>query len=135
MKKAITFLSIILLSSAYALPPKPPACPNVIEIKNKGLSNNLAQDSNGNWYAGRTSEFYGTSQQWTFVIGNIFAKSKVDALAEAYEALQTIVYVSGPDLAPSQKWLCLYTNHEGYPTGALYPPINGSFSIALGYRK
>lgn len=135
MKKTLILLSCILLTSAYASPPMPASCPDVMMIKAKGLSNNLAQDSNGNWYAGRNAEFYGTSQKWTFVIGNIFAKSKVEALAEAYEALQSIVYVSGPTKAPSEKWLCLYSNPEGFPTGAIYPPINNSFSASLEYLK
>ena len=128
MKKTLILLVCLSLTSAYAFPPMPASCPNVIQIKSRGLSNNLAQDSNGHWYAGRTAEFYGTPQKWTFVIGDIFANSKVEALAEAYEALQSIVYVSGPVKAPSEKWLCLYSNREGFPTGAIYPPINNSLA-------
>ncbi len=135
MKMAFILLSMLLVTAIYAMPPKPASCPSIIEIKAKGLSNNLAQDSNGHWYAGRTAQFYGTPQKWTFVIGDIFANSKAEALAEAYEALQSIIYVSGPEIAPSQKWLCLYSNAEGFPTGALFPPINDSLSALSGYLK
>lgn len=128
MKKGLIVL-LFAITSSYGLPQKPALCPDVAKIKQVGLSQNLARDSNGHWYAGRTAQFYGTQQQWTFVIGNIFANSKVEAIAEAYEALQSIVYVSGPDMAPSQKWLCLYSNAEGYPTGAITPPIDNLLRV------
>lgn len=128
MKKGLIVL-LLAISSCYALPPKPAMCPSVIEIKNIGLSDNMARDSNGHWYAGRTAEHYNTPERWTFVIGNIFANSKVEALAEAYEALQSIVYVSGPIMAPSDKWLCLYSNAEGYPSGAITPPNDNPLRI------
>jgi hypothetical protein len=130
--KMISVILALFLTTAYSLPPKPAFCPHIMQIKARGLSHHLAQDSNGHWYAGRTAEFYGTPQQWTFVIGDIFANSKIEALAEAYEALTSIVYVSGPDIAPSQKWLCLYANAEGFPTGAIYPPIN---DLASGFIR
>lgn len=124
-------LASLFITSAYAHPPKPAMCPDVAMIKAGGLSNNLARDSNGKWYAGRTAMYYGTPSLWTFVIGDIFANSKTEAIAEAYEALQSLTFVSGPDKAPSEKWLCLYSNSEGFPSGALTPPID--FPLSNNY--
>lgn len=122
MKKWIPIITILLASTSFA--DAPLKCPDVNIIKQVGLSHNLAQDNNGNWYAGRTSQHYGTPQKWTFVIGNIFAPDKQKAILEANEALATLSFKSGPMQAPSQKWLCLYDNDEGFPSGALTPPIN-----------
>jgi len=120
MKKWI-FLIALLSSTSYALTP---TCPNASVIKAVGLSNNLARDQNGHWYAGRTAQHYGTPFKWTFVIGDIRAPTKQKALHEAYEALYTLSFKSGPMSAPSNKWLCLYDNDEGFPSGAVTPPIS-----------
>jgi hypothetical protein len=136
MKKGILLLILLGFfnnSEALPRPAQPERCPDVSVIQSRGLSQNLARDSNGKWYAGRTAEAYNTDQLWTFVIGDIFASSQVDALAEAYEALQSLVSMGDPVAAPSGKWLCLYKNAEGLPSGAIYPPINEPPFIKITY--
>lgn len=118
----------LVITPVYAA--QPLVCPNADIIKQVGLSNHLARDNNGDWYAGRTEQHYGTKEQWTFVIGGIKAPDKQKAILEANEALSSLSFKAGPTKAPSQKWLCLYDNDEGLPSGAVTPPINqlSSFS-------
>lgn len=118
----VTFL-LLFVSTVYAERP-PRRCPTVEQIQKVGLSSNLVQDAEGKWYAGRSSQAYGTCQKWTFVIGGISAPNKQKALLEASEALATLRYLSGPSRAPAQKWLCVYDNDEQIMSGAVTPPIN-----------
>ena len=122
MRIIILLLSLLFVSNTYSEDLK--KCPTVNMIKLIGLSHNLIQDSNGRWYAGRTSQYYGTKEKWTFVIGEINAKNKIDAYSKAIQALLSLTYQSGPMRAPSDKWLCLYHNNKGYPAGAITPPIS-----------
>ncbi len=121
MKKGLLILLLVTSVNTFSSPTQ---CPLVSKIQNAGLSNNLVQDQNGLWYAGRTHEHYGTPYKWTFVIGEIKAPDRVKALLEGYEALSTLSYKSGPTKAPSGKWLCLYNNDEGFASGAITPPID-----------
>src|SRR6185295_2453869 len=93
--KKLFLLLILLPISVYAI-----NCPRVIRLQEVGLSNNLVQDNNKRWYAGRTSQHYETPELWTFVIGDIGARDAVEALAEAKEALDTLSFNRGPFKGP-----------------------------------
>jgi hypothetical protein len=116
--KKLLFLLIFFPLITYAI-----NCPRIVRLKEVGLSSNVVQDNNGRWYAGRTSQNYETPEQWTFVIGDIGARDKVEALQEAQEALETLSFHSGPFKGPADKWICLYDNSEGFPAAAVTPPI------------
>ncbi len=128
MKYCILLASLL---SSVVLANPPTSCPTVDNIKEVGLSTNLARDAYGHWFAGRTSQFYGTAHKWTFVIGDISARTKEEALASAYQALVTLAHLSGPFKSTSNKWLCLYTNDFQLPAGAITPPINALQDINL----
>lgn len=122
MKELVCVLGLVS-GLVYADQP-PHRCPNVAILQEVGLSDNLVRDNDGKWYAGRTSQDYGTRQHWTFVIGGISAPTKQKALLEANEALATLRYHSGPSKAPADKWLCLYDNDDDLPSGAVTPPVS-----------
>jgi hypothetical protein len=114
-------LSLITLN-AYA---QPVVCPSVSAIQSVGLSNRLAQDNDGKWYAGRVSQYYGTSDQWTFVIGGISAPNKQKAIEFANLALSSLHLITpNPVKITGGKYACKYSNDFDYLSGAITPPIN-----------
>ncbi len=129
-----TILLAVLLSPLFSsiVSAQPPdVCPDVPVIQSVGLSKNLVQDAAGKWYAGRTAQLYDTPQKWTFVIGGISARNSAEALAMANAALNTLVYISGPNPTSADKYICLYRNRYNFPSGAITPPIDISPAINI----
>ena len=112
--------------SASDMPPQPNMCPAVGAIKPIGVSHATRQIAKM-WFAGRRSNLYGTSDQWTFIVGNIPAKNKTEAFNAAMVGLKTLSFMSGPFYDVQwNRWFCLYNTANGLPALAINPTIDSS---------
>lgn len=116
------FILLLFSTFCFGQPSLPSSCPDVIDIQMVGLSNNVVIDNIGHYWAGRNNQFYNTPLMWTFAIGDIYAPTPAAALAEAKEALLSLKYLTGPVIIFHDEWLCLYSNDEGFQSGAVTPP-------------
>ena len=119
-------------SLAYAeIPPRPASCPGVASIQQTPF---LAseQEKNGKYMAVQISS-YDTYNAWGFVIGEIVASSKEDALNKANSVIYTLHFNSGPSYFDKQnEWVCLYDVGNNYLALALTPlPSNAVTGSAL----
>jgi hypothetical protein len=128
MKKGLLVLLLLMCADGNA---SPLTCPSTSQIQQVGLSKQLIQDNNGRWYAGRTIQNYGTPEQWTFIIGGIRARNESSAYFMAQHALKSLRSITRPVPVPADKWLCLYSNHAGYLSGAITPPVTGHSIIGI----
>lgn len=133
MKKLLVASLFFLSTASIAqglLPPQPLTCPDVSAIQNVGVSHTTLQIDN-RWFAGRRHQAYGTTDLWTFLLGNIVAMTSVDAYNKAVQALPTLTFRMGP-FTSSDHWVCLYnTDVHNLPAVAITLPI--AFSDAPLY--
>ena len=128
-----TFIVSLTAQLAFAftaneLPPQPGVCPAVSAIKPIGVSHSTRQVAKM-WFAGRRNNLYGTSDQWTFIVGNIAAANTTDAFDKAMVGLKTLSFQTGPFYDVQwNRWFCLYNTNGGLPALAINPPLDSSSS-------
>jgi hypothetical protein len=123
MKKYL-YLLVLLPTVVYAVGIKPMKCPSAKSIKSISINQTLFKDGNGNWYGGRSKQYYDTSDIWTFVIGNIRANNNKDAYRFALRAMRSLSFYDGPMRGRNdQEWVCLYRNNEDYLALTVTPPL------------
>ena len=124
--RLITALSLplcLLTFNTQAKPPEPQVCPRASDIRAIGVSHNMVEEGHHLWFTGRRDQKYGTTSNWTFLMGKIPATSVNDAYGKAVVALTTLQFSGGPVIGPLDKWVCYYRNDKGYPAIAVNPPI------------
>lgn len=105
----------------------PTSCPSVDEFKNTGVSS-FMRDDDGTWETLNWKDGFGTTLDWTFVIGDISADFPSDALAKGNAAISGLLYKYGPvnmgtDTDPM--WYCIYQNpNNGVMGGAVTPHVD-----------
>lgn len=118
---------LLALGMAYATQPIPHPipqnCPSVAAIQAVGVSMNAFQDDDGLWFTGRRNQMYGTSSNWTLIVGGIAASSSNDAFSKATATLSGLRFAVGPVAGPLGKWLCYYQPVSNYAVVTVNPPI------------
>lgn len=129
MKKYLplaSLASVVLLVAPIAEAqsiPQPQMCPSAANIRAVGVSRNTIQDGNGLWITGRRNQAYGTTNQWTFLLGNIPASNISDAYNKAAAALPSLILLVGPVKDTLGRWSCVYNTAQGYMAVTITPPI------------
>ncbi len=116
-------LFLLTINTEAAPFPQPQVCPDVASIQNVGVSHRMVQETSFNWFTGRRDQKYNTDYNWTFLIGKIPAATVDQAYNLAVLGLSSLSFTLGPVIGPLEKWVCYYSNAEGFPAVAVSPPI------------
>ena len=133
---AATILALSLPQLVQAaIPPQPQRCPTAAAIQAVGVSRNMIQDNDGLWVTGRRNQKYGTTDDWTFLIGKFPATTANQAYTKAVTAMTTLNFQMGPLNGPLSKWICWYSTAEGYTATAINPPITSNVEPGVFLKK
>lgn len=135
MKRHLFLVTILSLTILFSMNAKaniaiaePQNCPDVSAMKSAGVSKNVLTLHSGLWLAGRRDQLYNTPNHWAFLVGNIKADNATQAYSSAAKSLDSLIFAFGPFLGPLGKWICTYTNAQGYTVVTLTPPLLGSLN-------
>ena len=124
---SIIATTLLTLSTAHALPPKPDKCPSVSALQSIALER-AEKDNDGKWGAGVMRNNYDTKDSWTFVVGDIQADDESDAMNKARDAMTSLHFSEGPK-PMFDMWFCMYKNDKNYVSVAVNPPLDGMRAI------
>lgn len=133
IKLLVAATALALVSSAYALPPKPVKCPSEDAIRAGGLSKEVVeQDKDGTWLVALIKSKYDTKDSWSFVVGKIPATDRAEAYRKAVASLATVTFKQGPlPVTQIKRWACMYGTSQNYIAVAVTPDLTGGFVNAL----
>ena len=133
--KALTAtLALIAAQSVYAQQ-APTTCPDVSAFRSTGVSS-AYQMQPPLWVGVEKKNFYGTDNEWTFVVGEFDAQNATDALAQANAAISTLSYVSGPKQITLGVWMCDYEDQDQNISGtAISPALDDITHIGKFLRR
>lgn len=126
--KKFFFSLAILAACINAQASTPPAkCPSVNALQ-QSVFNDAEQDEEGVWEVDVMKNNYDTQDGWSFILRNIFANGRADAIKRATAALKHISFETGP-VSSAGFWMCIYSTSEGYQGVTVTPPLVDSLHI------
>jgi hypothetical protein len=121
---AILFLSFS--QQGMAAYPKPESCPSVAALQAVGVSY-MVKESDF-WYGAVDSNHYGTSDNWTFGVGDFWVSDESEAKQQAITAMGLLRFQKGPiPLEGSVAWMCSYNDQAGHWAVAITPTLDHGF--------
>lgn len=125
MTMSIALITIFSAPLAFAdSPSKKNQCPSVEAIKQVGL-NDVRLLADSTWAAANLRNNYGTSFEWTFVLGSDYKKVKNldEARQRAMQELQTLTFESGPHYNEAGDAACIFNTNRIKGVIAITPPL------------
>lgn len=115
-------VGLFAANMSYAdTPPRPTQCPSVNVLKNYRFP--IVQQKSNNTYSLATyPDLFGTDYKYNWILTTEVKVKKQSPQAFAYDGLQTLVYMTGPNLVDG-KWTCNYVNADEQFYTAISPII------------
>lgn len=104
-------LALIIANTAFAETNAPTSCPFPSAFKNIAITN-VMKDEDGSWLGVEWKNNFGTTNEWTFAVGDIEAESAGDALVQVNTTINELSYQQGPIKGGNDNitmWICIYS--------------------------
>ncbi len=112
--KKLLIASLLIPTLAFAFSNRPDKCPSVVALQAVPLNLIETTDQANMFRIGVAHNQYDTTNDWSFIMNDVFGTSKIDAWQRANIALQTLSFVSGPSVQmDGAAWSCSYHNDSG----------------------
>lgn len=122
---------LITQTTLAATPVEPSTCPSVDAFKNTGVST-VEKNEDGLWVGFEWKNYYGTENEWSFMISNIKASFASEALSKANAVIADLEFWRGPfpiSTDPNDPmWVCMYGAQGKLAAYAITPAMRPEIS-------